>query len=394
MRHDARHQRLPFRQIELLMRVRGNERQHADMLLAGVNRHANAGMLIVHFIITASMHGVFGGIEKLAILRKHRAIVGAARRAMLRERAPRRHQRQLLMLALKQQQSAAVVREKLLAGLREHRMRFLLRLARLQPLVHLVEQFQFDGIAAELLLRPLLLRNISANADDADHLPRMISKRNFARQNPFHFARIPVKHLLFFMQHRDAGLENLLFILIKDLRGLRRMNIEIVFPNQGAGVLDADNICGRRVCHEKLALRVLDVNAVGKMIEQRPQQIPLLRQQGFRPLAFVNFHRKLVVGQHQRFRALFDAPLQIAVDLFQAFIEPRVFNRNDGLRRQHFQQLEMRFVKRLARRFAMHVQRPDNSAADAQWNADASQQAFLLRRRIAKARIIRQIVDH
>ena len=126
----------------------------------------------------------------------------------------------------------------------------------------------------EIVLGVLERSDVARDADDAREVTGAIARGNFGDGGPD--ARAVQRRLLLdLVHHRLAGDDDAVLVLLELARTFERMEIVVGLADDIVRVLQADALGQRFVAKDETRVGVFEVDAVGHIVHQRPQQVTL-----------------------------------------------------------------------------------------------------------------------
>ena len=127
------------------------------------------------------------------------------------------------------------------------------------------------------LLRLLELRDVARKTDHARHRPGLRNDGHLGHGGP-DLAAVRGDLAFELVDERLAREQDALLVVEVFLRLLARMKIEVRLPHHRARLGHAEPFGHRPAATQEARMNVLEVDAVGNVVEQRAQQIPLIGQ--------------------------------------------------------------------------------------------------------------------
>ena len=176
-------------------------------------------------------------------------------------------------------------------------------------MAHVGQEFGFDPRGLERGVPRLLqgglgdleLRNVAGDADDAGYASALVVNGHLRDRGPDLLA-FGIDLFLQFVDERLAGQDDPLLIFIKFLGLLLRMKIEIGLANDRSGIIQAESIRHRGAAAQEARFNILEINPVGNVIEQRPQQVAFVGQRFLDLLALGHVPKDALDADHAAHR--------------------------------------------------------------------------------------------
>ncbi len=146
---------------------------------------------------------------------------------------------------------------------------------RIRSMVHESPEAPLAG--PQRLLGELDAGDVAGDAERADDRAVLVAQWHLGGGNPL-YAAIEMDIFFLFADHRLAGADDLLFVLVGRPRVFLREEVEIRLADRLLGVAQAKVSRMGFIDAEKAAGRVLEVDVIRKVIHEGAEQVPLLDQ--------------------------------------------------------------------------------------------------------------------